>query len=98
MLFWQLLLQGIAAGAGYALIAVGFALIYADHAHLPLRPRRRPTLLAAYAYYAGGRRLWHWHPAAARRSSLALVIAALFGVGVDRARLPADAAHRRPPS
>lgn len=79
MLFWQLLLQGIAAGAGYALIAVGFALIYSTTRTFHFA-HGVTYALAAYAYYAAVQTL-HWHPAAA--VVLAACIAVLFGVGVD---------------
>ena len=79
MLFWQLLLQGIAAGAGYALIAVGFALIYSTTRTFHFA-HGVTYALAAYAYYAAVQ-TWHWHPAAA--VILAACIAVLFGVGVD---------------
>lgn len=79
MLFWQLLLQGIAAGAGYALIAVGFALIYSTTRTFHFA-HGVTYALAAYAYYASVQTL-HWHPAVA--VVVAACIAVLFGVGVD---------------
>jgi len=79
MLFWQLLLQGLAAGAGYALIAVGFALIYSTTRTFHFA-HGVTYALAAYGYYAALEWL-HWHPAAA--IVLAACIAVAFGVGVD---------------
>ena len=79
MLFWQLLLQGLAAGAGYALIAVGFALIYSTTRTFHFAHGVTYSL-AAYAYYASVQTL-HWHAAAAVLA--ASCIAVLFGVGVD---------------
>jgi branched-chain amino acid transport system permease protein len=81
MLFWQLLLQGIAAGAGYALIAVGFALIYSTTRTFHFA-HGVTYALAAYVYYASVQSL-HWHPAAAILA--AALTAVLFGVGVDAA-------------
>jgi branched-chain amino acid transport system permease protein len=79
MLFWQLLLQGLAAGAGYALIAVGFALIYSTTRTFHFAHGVTYSL-AAYAYYASVQTL-HWHPVAA--IVVAACIAVAFGVGVD---------------
>lgn len=79
MLFWQLLLQGIAAGAGYAMIAVGFALIYSTTRTFHFA-HGVTYALAAYAYYASVQML-QWQPVVA--VAVASCVAVLFGVGVD---------------
>ncbi|MES1924381.1 branched-chain amino acid ABC transporter permease [Salinisphaera sp. T31B1] len=76
----QLFIEGLAAGSLYALAAVGFALIYATTRTFHFA-HGATMLLAAYGFYQAIA-VWQWPAVLA--IGLALAIAVVFGVGVER--------------
>jgi branched-chain amino acid transport system permease protein len=80
MLFWQLLLDGVQVGATYALMAVGFAIIFGStkvfhYAHGSV------YVVAGYAfYYCLAVLAWPWWAAVVASA----VSAVLFGTAIDR--------------
>src|SRR3954471_20360768 len=80
MLFWQLLVDGIQVGALYALMAVGFAIIFGSTRVFHYAHGACYVIVGYVFYYLAGERLWPWWLAAGTGAAAGI----LFGVLLDR--------------